>query len=212
MTAYLRFFCALAALTLLSACAGTKQYIVDVEGSIPPPLVDPLPLDVAVHYSQAFGDYTTNQESLSGDTWRVAFKGLQQNYVHSMLSSAFDSVTIVDSAKPDPAGGYDLLIVPRVENFSFLTPAESGSKFFAVSMRHMFDILAPNGNDFGPWEINSYGRSRSSFGSNVRALASEACLDAMRDLATSIVVGIPEEVANREFIDLNDLRRPGAKR
>ena len=200
------------AVALLSACAGSKQYKVNVEGSIPQPLVDPLPLDAAVYYSKAFGDYTTNQESLNGDTWKVAFKDMQQRYVQTMLTSAFDSVTIVDSPTPDPNAGYDLLIIPRVENFDFLTPSESGSKFFAVSMRHSFDILSPSGADLGPWEINSYGRSRGSFVTNVRVLAREASLDAMRDLATSLIVGLPEQMSNREFIDVDKPRSQGTKR
>jgi len=188
---------ALVAVGLLAGCASGKQYLISVDGSIPTPLVESLPVRVGVYYSPEFSNYTSAEESLSGDTWQVAFADLQQRYVHAMLTSAFDEVVISPTATPGTDVSYDVLLVPEVENFSFLTPRESGSKFFAVSMRHFVRFIGVDGTDYGAWEINSYGRSRSSFGRSIKDLASEACLDAMRDLATSVIVGLPEEIVNR---------------
>lgn len=188
---------------LLCGCVGSQNYLVEVDGTVPEPLVDPLPYRVGVYYSPAFSAYTSKQESISGDTWQVAFNDLQQRYVQKMLVSAFDEVVISETDTPQPtdAERFDFLLVPRIDNFSFLTPAESGSKFFAVSMRHYVDFIGVDGTRYGAWEINSYGRSRDSFGRAIRELALEACLDAMRDLATSIIYGLPSELVNRGVIN-----------
>lgn len=192
---------ALGALVTLTACGGTGTvYRVTVRDQIPDPVVDPLPLTVVIHYTPEFSNYTSEQESLAGDTWQVEFGNLHQNYMHSMLTEAFDIVLLAPTDKPPANLDYDLFLVPQVENFSFLTPAESGTKFFAASMRHFVHFFGPDGTDFGSWEINSYGRSRSTFARPVYELAEEAVLDAMRDFAVSIVVGLPEEVMNRNIV------------
>lgn len=202
---------AAAALGLLAGCASGKQYLITVDGSIPAPLVEPMPLRVGVYYSPEFANYTSQEESLSGDTWQVAFADLQKRYVHTMLTSAFDDVVVASAATPDPSVDYDVLLVPEVENFAFLTPQESGSKFFAVSMRHYVRFIGVDGTDYGAWEINSYGRSRSSFGRSIKDLANEACLDAMRDLATSVIVGLPEEIVNRGIGGIAEQASRGAR-
>ncbi len=205
-------FCLMIALAYLgfaSGCASDGAYIVNVQGSIPEPLVDPLPITIAVHYSPEFSDYTSAQESLNGNKWRIAFADMQKTYFHTMMSSAFDKVIISPTATPEPGASYTALIVPRVANFSFLTPSESGSKFFAVSMRHFVTFIGPDGHDYGAWEIHSYGRSRSTFGRGIEDLATEACLDAMRDLASSIVVGVPEEIFSRNIVNPDTIASNG---
>ncbi|MFK7886924.1 MAG: hypothetical protein AB8G16_08660 [Gammaproteobacteria bacterium] len=195
----------------LAGCAsGGTDYVVDVAGMTPTPLVDPLPLTVAVHYTPEFSAYTSKQESLNGDTWQVSFNSVQRDDMHRMLTSAFEEVIESPTAEPADDLKYDVLLIPRVENFSFLTPTESGTKFFAVSMRHFISFYGPEGTDFGAWEINSYGRSRNFFGRRVREMAAEACVDAMRDLATSLVVGLPEEIISREIVDVDGIELPGA--
>lgn len=208
-----RAACAALVITLatLTGCAsGGTDYVIEIEGSAPTPIVDPLPLTVAVHYTPEFSDYTSAQESLNGDSWEVAFKDIQRNDMHRMLQSIFEEVVISPTSEPADDIEYDVLIVPRVENFSFLTPAESGTKFFAVSMRHFISFYDSQGTDFGAWEVNSYGRSRNYFGRRIREMAAEACVDAMRDFAASIVVGLPEEIISREIVDADDLDLPGA--
>ena len=190
---------AIAALAM-AGCGSSPVYRVTIDGDIPVPLIDPLPLTAVVHYSPEFSNYTSQQESLGGDTWEVEFVDLHQQYVHKVLTSAFDDVLISPSATPPDNLDYDVFIVPQVENFAFLTPSESGTRFFAASMRHFIKFYGSNGTDFGSWEVNSYGRSRSSFGRPVYELAEEACLDAMRDFAASVAVGLPEEVVGRNIV------------
>lgn len=189
---------------LIAGCGGTGPvYKVMIDGSIPVPVVDPLPLTAVVHYTPEFTNYTSQQESLKGESWQVEFVDLNQEYLHTILTAAFDTVVVSPSETPPSNLDYDVFIVPQVENFSFLTPSESGTRFFAASMRHFIHLYGPDGTDFGAWEINSYGRSRSSFGRPVYELAQEACLDAMRDFAASVAVGLPEEVIGRNIVSVD---------
>jgi len=193
----------LAALALLAlaggGCTGSRTYEIAVTGSIPAPLIEPVPQTIGVYYTPGFSAYTATEESLLGDTYEVTFGDLQQRYFQAMLEAAFESVVVADSAEPGviESSNVDFFVVPRAEDFSFLTPTESGSKFFAVSMRHYIEFYRADGSPFGTWEINSYGRSRSSFAAKATRLAEEACADALRDMATSIIVGLPEQLRNR---------------
>lgn len=196
--------CAAFAALLLAGCGGAGAvHKVTIDGQIPTPVVDPLPVTAVVHYTPEFSNYTSQQESLKGDTWQVEFLNLHQEYLHTILTAAFETVVISPSATPPSNVQYDVFIVPQVENFSFLTPSESGTRFFAASMRHFINLYGPDGTEFGAWEINSYGRSRNSFGRPVHTLAEEACLDAMRDFAASVAVGLPEELIGRNILSVN---------
>ncbi len=193
--------CALAAVLIgaLAGCATTDTYYIDVDGDIPDPLIEPVPITVGVYYTPEFTAFQPEEESLLGDVYVIRFGDLQQRYFHAMLEAAFERVVIADSADPEviKRNDVDVFVVPRAENFSFLTPEESGSKFFAVSMRHYIEFYRADGSPFGTWEVNSYGRSRDSFAAKNARLAQEACRDAMRDMATSVIVGLPEQLRNR---------------
>ncbi len=186
-------------LLALTGCATTEPYYIDVDSEIPDPLIEPVPITVGVHYTPEFSAFQPEEESLLGDVYVIRFGDLQQRYFHAMLEAAFERVVITDSADPEAIkrNAVDVFVVPRAENFSFLTPEESGSKFFAVSMRHYIEFYRADGSPFGTWEINSYGRSRDSFAAKNTRLAEEACRDAMRDMATSVIVGLPEQLRNR---------------
>jgi len=208
-----RVICALvvAVFAGLAGCASdSTDHIVEINGQSPVPVVDTLPLTVAVHYTPELLAYTSRQESLNGDSWQVAFGQVQRDDIHRMLTSVFENVVESPTANPPSDLGHDILIIPRIENFSFLTPAESGTNFFAVSMRHFVSFYDAGGKDFGEWEINSYGRSRSYFGRRLKAMAEEACVDAMRDLATSLVIGLPKEIVSRDIVDVEGLELTGA--
>ncbi len=180
-------------------CVGSRTYDITVDAKIPEPLIEPAAKTIGVYYTPDFSAYKPQEESLLGDVYAVDFGDLQRRYFHSMLEAAFERVVVTDSADADVISSHDVdfFVVPRAENFSFLTPTESGSKFFAVSMRHYIEFYQSDGAPFGTWEINSYGRSRSSFGASTTRLAEEACQDALRDMATSIIVGLPEQLRNR---------------
>lgn len=193
--------CAMLVLVALAGagCAGSRTFEIEVGGNIPVPLVEPVARSIGVYYSPEFSAYAPEEASMTGDTFVVNFGDLQRRYFQSMLQAAFDNVVVADSAEQATivAADVDFFVVPRAENFAFLTPSESGSKFFAVSMRHYIEFYQADGSPFGTWEINSYGRSRSSFAASLARLAEEACQDALRDMATSLIVGLPEQLRNR---------------
>ena len=192
----------LAASALLSGCATGRAYLIEVDADIPEPLIEPAPYRVGVYYAPRLDHVVTDEQSLLGDTWRVDFGDLQKRYFETMLGRSFreletieaDTLELALASLQDPANNFDFVVVPRIDNFAFLTPGESGTKFFAVSMRHYVDFYSAAGEPLLIWEINSYGRSRSTFAARQDSLANEACQDALRDMAASIVVGMPDQL------------------
>jgi hypothetical protein len=192
----------LAATALLVGCSTSRSYVVDVDADIPQPLIAPAPYRVAIYYPPQLANVVTNEQSLLGDTWQVNFGDLQLRYFQTMLGRSFRDIVPIEAdtlelALAELRNGsvnVDFMVAPRIDNFAFLTPGESGTKFFAVSMRHYVDFYSASGNPLLLWEINSYGRSRSTFAASQSRLANEACQDALRDMAASVVVGIPNQL------------------
>lgn len=188
--------------TLLAGCSTSRSYVVDVDAEIPQPLIAPAPYRVAIYYPPQLANVVTNEQSLLGDTWQVNFGDLQLRYFRTMLERSFSDVEVIEADTlelalaelKDGSVEVDFLVTPRIENFAFLTPGESGTKFFAVSMRHYVEFYSDSGKPLLLWEINSYGRSRSTFAASQSRLANEACQDALRDMAASVVVGIPNQL------------------
>jgi len=146
---------ALAGLT--SGCGAT----VPVAVTIPEPLVEALPLTVAVVYDQEFAKYTYTEKA-PGTDWSINLGDSTTSMFDRVLNKAFAKVVRLD-AVPDgePVAGVDLVLKPAVDEYAFLTPVDSGVDFYSVSIRFQVSAFAPNGAPLDQWDINSYGRTRA---------------------------------------------------
>lgn len=186
------------ALLLLAACAAT----VEPGQDFPTPLVDRLPLRVALHYPPALLEYTHQEQDSGQRKWTVQLGPVSRR----MFDSVFDALFTDTRRIEDIAGARqlapvpDVVIQPTVSAFELSTPALSGTPHFAVWIRYQLELLDAAGTPLLSWPVTGYGQAGTG-GMSDEASVERATLLALRDAAATIAVELPRQPRIRAFLD-----------
>ncbi len=189
----------LCTLAIVVALTGGCSGEVLVEEAFPQPLVEPIPLRVALHYPPALTEFAYSEE-ISGDReWTVQLGTANVRMFDAVFSSLFpvtQHVSGVEAAAQEmPA--LDAVIVPVIDAFEFSLPSQSATDQYAVWIRYNLDIYDPAGELVLRWPISAYGQSGTSGLSDEESMERATVL-ALRDAAAAIAVGFGQQAAIRE--------------
>ncbi len=155
--------------------------------TIPDPLVDKIPLSVAVRYPDEFEHYVHEEQVVGKDKWTIDLGRSNKLLFNKIFGAMFNDLTIIE-ADMDPADlQIDALIEPSIEAFEFETPSQSHTQAFAVFIRYRMRIFDRDGKQFANWPVSAYGKSQSTAMGGDDALRRAAVL-AMRDAAALVVM------------------------
>ena len=190
-------FCALGLGALgLSGC-GDVQVGTDVE--LPKPLVDQLPMTVGVYYSDEFRKYEHAEERWGTD-WNVQLGQYHVRMGDRLFQAAFRETVPVKSLDDLPSERpLRAVIEPRIEQYSFITPRDTGAKYFAVTIRYRLNVFTPDGRLADSLTFTGYGSSPSS-GITSTSPMILATKTAMRDAAAKFLVQFPEQPITKRMI------------
>ncbi len=188
---FLRLAWAICAMLLLTACGSTTLALRE---DFPQPLVERLPYDVGVHYSPDFSSFAYAEEDI------VVSLGVEQRRLFDLVfSSMFTTKSLVenpDSQAPQP--GLDLVLVPVLEDFAFLTPGETATNFYSVSLKYHIRVYDENTRLVGYWPFVAFGKNRGALVSKKEPL-SDATNMALRDVAAALVSEFHSAVLKEEW-------------
>lgn len=187
----------LSGLALALAGCGDVEVGTDVE--FPKPLVDELPMTVGVYYSEEFTKYT-HAEQRWGTEWKVELGKFHVRMSDRLFESAFrDTVPVKNLSELPSERPLRAVIEPRIEQYSFITPRDTGAKYYAVTIRYRLNVFAPDGRLADSLTFTGYGSSPSSgmTSTNPMILATKA---AMRDAAAKFLVQFPEQPVTKKMI------------
>ena len=171
-------------LTALGACS--SQVTVN-DPTIPDPLIEKIPLSVAVRFPDVFGHYVHEEQVIGKQKWTIDLGRSNELLFTKLFRSMFNDLTVVD-ANVDPADlRVDATIEPSIDAFEFSTPSQSQTQAFAVWIRYRIKIFDREGKQYANWPISAYGKSQSTTMGGNDALRRAAVL-AMRDAAALIVM------------------------
>ena len=130
------------------------------------------------------------------------------------MNAMFDRVVPVDAtdagARTDPQ--IRGVIEPVLEDFSFVTPRETGTSMYAVSLKYRINAYTPAGKIADSWTFNGYGAQPSGSvpGQGKDALQQAASI-AMRDAGAKLAVEFREQAIVRGLIDAAPASAPAAE-
>jgi hypothetical protein len=181
-------------LVLLAGCGDVQ---VAAESDVPTPLVDPLPLTVGIYYSEDFSKYAHAEERWGVD-WKAELGPYHVRMADRLFAATFREIIPVKDLTALPANPpYVAIIQPRIEQYSFITPKDTGAGYYAVTIKYRLDVLAPNGAPADSLTFTGYGSFKSG-GMTSTAPMVLAPKAAMRDAAAKFLVQFPEqEVAHK---------------
>ncbi|MBX3703217.1 MAG: hypothetical protein KF822_05545 [Steroidobacteraceae bacterium] len=189
-----RLAAAAALLALASACTATR---LTTQSQLPPPLLDKLPARVGVHYSKEFREYV-HKETRGQVDYEVTLGPAHVTNLDWLLTAMFAELVPVD----DPARVGELsppltmVLEPRFEEYSFLTPRDVAGEAFIVTIRYLLTVYDGDGARVDAFTYTGYGREKA------RTLASKeplaiATQRAMRDAGAKVAVELPDQDAVR---------------
>ncbi|HET6629442.1 MAG TPA: hypothetical protein VFG91_06685 [Woeseiaceae bacterium] len=213
------------------ALSGCSTQVTLQNPTIPDPLIETLPLAVAVRYPEAFQHYVHKEKVIGKDEWTIDMGRANSMLFTQLFGAMFADCTVIgepptpsdeDEEGPDKpircnfvAPGtdpgtlpIDALIEPSIDAFEFSVPEQSQTDSFAVWIRYRLKIFDADGNEIANWPLSAYGKSMDSFMGSDEALRRAAVL-AMRDAAALVILQM-DKSANISALVASRRARPAS--
>ena len=172
---------------LLGGCA--SSLVLETHLDIPTPLMDPVPLDVAVFYPQGMREHTYEENSSDRPNWKIQTGPSQVALFNHVLTSMFTSIRLTENENLQDVD-CDVLIVPAIKDMQFALPDETGMALYEVWVDYDISFHQAGGKQMKTISVSGYGASPESFlsrDSNGLLLATN---EAFRELGAQIIVNL----------------------
>jgi len=170
-----------------AAFSGCSSQVTVNDPTIPDPLIEKIPLSVAVRFPDQFDHYIYEDQLAGREKWTVDLGRSNELLFTKLFSSMFNELTVIEGGMDPKDMPIDAYIEPSIDAFEFSTPAQSQTEAFAVWIRYRIKIFDKNGDQFANWPISAYGKSQTTMMGGDDAMRRAAVL-AMRDAAALIVM------------------------
>jgi len=189
--------CSLLLGAMVVACNGS----VLVAEEFPTPLVEKVPLRVAVHYAPALREYVYKEDANADRDWTVQLGEANVRMFDSVFAGLFSRMQRVSSV----AGAVDempelqIIIAPTVDAFEYSLPSQSATDQYAVWIRYNLDVYGRDGQLIAHWPVAAYGQSGTG-GLSDEASMERATVLALRDASATIAMGFSQQPKIRELL------------
>jgi len=194
-----RFLLALS--LVLAGCGGAQ---VQMQGSYPLPLVQPIPVHAGLLTDAEFQNYA-HEESIEGyGDWRISFGQDQQRMFEQTVRGLFARASSI-SGMGESAVGADLVLKAAVVRSEISIPQQTQTEFFEVRIVYRIDLYEPDGREVLNWIVSAYGRSDTR---NFRVLGNAesapalaaATRTALRDASALIARQLPLQLGMQTWL------------
>ena len=157
--------------------------------TIPTPLINKMPLSVAIRIPAEFEHFVHEDEVLGREKWTIDLGRSNAALFTQLFGFMFEEVTILG---PDDDAGVlsiDALIEPSIDAFEFSVPSQSRTETYAVWIRYRLKVYDNAGDMFANLPISAYGKSEQTGLTGAEPLKRAAVL-AMRDAAALMIMNL----------------------
>ena len=207
---------ALASLCLSLLLGGCTTTAVTVEATFPErPVIEQLPLEVAVVYDDAFQRYTLSESIPQRGNWEIDLGAAQVALFRAMLPALFSAVTERDVLAPEPEdSSAELLLRPQLRDMQFSIPYQTRSNFFEVWLKYEIELYERDGETLvARYPLTGYGRTRDGFLDSAQVAIEQAAITALRDAGAFFAIEFPrnQDALAAARVRAEQLRREKAR-
>lgn len=202
-------------LAALFGCAGGAS--VTVNTTVPSPLVDPIPVKMAVYFDDALTSYVHVEEVPDHGEYRIDLGASQVPVFERVFDAMFQDVTRLGGKAPEnenaapfldalrnSGASVDAVLAPTIEEMQFAIPAQTKGDFYEVWIKYRMKLFATDGTLIADWDLLGYGKANSdnygSVGTQDDALG-DATIWALRDAAAFLSFYFPTVDGVREWLE-----------
>ena len=191
-----------------------------VESDFPVPVVDKLPLRVAVHFDQEFSNFAYREATQGEPSWVIMMGSANVSMFRRVFQGMFDETVELPEIVPlkFPVKNVDAVLVPAVESFELRVPQQArgnpdgsprglegvnvSTDYFTVWITYRMTMYDNQGREVASWPIRAYGQTPGGvmdmFGPD-EALARTTTV-AMRDAGAYLSIHFEDEPKVREWL------------
>jgi len=126
----------------LAGCTGAN---VQMQGDIPTPLVNRLPLKMGLYLEPALVQYVFEEKIQDHGDWRVEVGPMQANLFRKITAAMFvESVPVDSIASIDP--NVDGVLAPSISEFQISIPSQTRSDFYEVWIKYVMRLYDSHGS------------------------------------------------------------------
>jgi hypothetical protein len=179
----------------LALLAGGCATSIKVADDFPEPLVEKLPLTVGIVFNEKLSTYVHVEDPMMDAEWSIDIGQANVDMFRALFTGMFaealelklneDGTPIIPAAPR-----LDAVIEPRLEDFEFSVPRQSGNDQFTVWIRYNIRTTTPENEAISNWRVTAYGQvDEGAMGLGDGAAMQEAAVIALRDAAANIATG-----------------------
>ncbi len=202
-------FVVLIALTI-GGCTGAN---VQMQGEIPTPLVNRLPLRVGLYLEPALVQYVFEEKIQDHGDWRVEVGPMQAKLFRQIASAMFLEAVPVDSVAAGP--NLDAVLAPSIVEFQISIPSQTRSEFYEVWIKYMMRLYDTHGALIAEWPLTAYGKAnREDFGfmeSSDSPAIRQATMTALRDAGAFLALRFSTVPEVRAWLNSRTASSEGAQ-
>ncbi len=204
-----------ALLAALGGCVGGAS--VTVNTTVPSPLVDPIPVKMAVYFDDTLTSYVHVEEVPDHGEYRIDLGASQVPVFERVFDAMFQDVTRLGGKAPEndnaapfldalrsSGANVDAVLAPTIEEMQFAIPAQTKGDFYEVWIKYRMKLFATDGTLIADWDLLGYGKANSdnygSVGTEDDALG-DATIWALRDAAAFLSFYFPTVDGVREWLE-----------
>ncbi len=181
---------ALLMLALISACSSK----VVVVSEIPRPLVEKVPLNVHLSFSDEFTSYVYVENEKKRALSSMDFAQAQSDMFQAIFS---DLTNLVEHDSVDK----DITVEPEVLSFEYSAPRETSLKQYEVSLRYRIKLLNNDGSKLADWVVKGFGKTPTALLTNAAQAFNSATNVALRDVGAQLAIYFPGQSKVKAIID-----------
>lgn len=174
---------------VVSGCSSA----VVVTSRFPTPLVDPLPVRVALMFDDELYNYIHSEDIPQQSTWTIDLGDANVAMLKPLFETMFLEATTIESLPltPTQAQAYDGILEPVLDKFEFDVPIGERDEFVEVWMQYNIRLYRPDGRLVTEWPVSGYGKYELA-GKRTEAVE-RAAIVAMREVGATISTKFAEQ-------------------
>ena len=188
---------------LLFGCSPTV--IVKTKLHIPIPVVDPIPIDIAVYFDESLELIQLENKIVDLGKYKFNIGSSALAAFDRLFHAMFQSTVPADDPDQTPAGAQGMLVL-RVDEVQLSVPGQSGGDSFEVWFKFELDVKDSEGLLVHTWLFTGYGRASHDDTARVNYFKPEGVLEqalelAMRDAGAYVALYFDKQEAIGNWID-----------
>lgn len=177
-------------LLMLNACSTTTL----VKADFPTPLIEKIPVKVAVNYSDDFKKYVYKESEKERTKRSIDFGQAQMALFTSVLGNMFTQVDFEQSNQAD------LNIAPEILDFQYTIPRETKVNIYEVWLKYRIKITDSKGREVDDWIVKGYGKTPTALLKSSTQAFDTATNVALRDVGAQLAIGFKRQASIRDFL------------